>query len=87
MNFSNCLTFAIRVWEYSSQSYLMIRKSKWGWFPHFAVMFERGEVIEKVEYVPVEPRKKYIPPLFFKGVIRRSLYKRVDDSINVDKIS
>lgn len=28
------------------------------------------------EYVPVEPRPRWIPPLFFKGVERTTYYRR-----------
>ena len=37
----NCLTYALRTWRFGRASdHLVIRKSHWGWFPHFAVIFE-----------------------------------------------
>lgn len=80
MAINNCLTYALRMWKYGrSSDHLIVRKSKWGWFPHFAVMFElyNGDMVKR-EYVPHGPRPRWIPPLFFKGYERITYYKRVD---------
>lgn len=74
----NCLTFAIRTWRYGRVSdHLVIRRSHWGWFPHFAVVFEleNGD-LEKREYVPLSPRRRLLPPLFFKGVEKITYYRK-----------
>ena len=32
----NCLTYALRTWRIGRPSdHLVIRRSHWGWFPHF----------------------------------------------------
>ena len=37
----NCLTYALRTWRFGRASdHLVIRKSHFGFFPHFAVIFE-----------------------------------------------
>ena len=61
----NCLTYALRTWRMGRPSdHLVIRRSHWGWFPHFAVVFE------------MEPRPRWLPPLFFKGVEKITYYRR-----------
>ena len=76
----NCLTFALAVWRYGRGDHLVIRKSHWGWFPHFKVMFELqdGSIVIK-EFVPSEPRRRWIPPLFFRGEVITSRFRREDD--------
>lgn len=74
----NCLTYALRTWRFGRASdHLVIRKSHWGWFPHFAVIFELadGSLVKK-EYVPIKPRPRWIPPLFFRGVEKTTVYSR-----------
>ncbi len=74
----NCLTYALRIWRMGRPSdHLVIRRSHWGWFPHFAVVFEmeNGD-LEKREYVPTKPRPRWLPPLFFKGVEKITYYRR-----------
>lgn len=74
----NCLTYALRMARYGRTSdHLVIRRSHWGWFPHIAVLFElqNGDLVKK-EYVPITPRPRWIPPLFFKGVERTTYYRR-----------
>lgn len=76
----NCLTYALRMWRFGrSTDHLVIRKSHFGFFPHFAVIFELqdGYLIKK-EYVPINPKKRLIPPLFFKGVEKTTVYKKVN---------
>ena len=75
----NCLTYALREWKFwRSSDHLDIRRSKWGWFPHFSVIYElpNGD-LEKREYVPIKPRQQWLPPLFFKGEERITYYQRV----------
>jgi hypothetical protein len=74
----NCLTYALRTWRMGRPSdHLVIRRSHWGWFPHFAVVFEmeNGD-LEKREYVPIKPRPRWLPLLFFKGVEKITYYRR-----------
>lgn len=79
MAWDNCLTFALRVGKYyRERDHLLIRKSHWGWFPHFGVIFEFENYLIKVEYVPTKPRPRWIPPLFFKGEIRETYYRKTE---------
>lgn len=76
----NCLTYALRTWRMGSpDNHLVMRRSRWGFFPHFAVLFEMsdGSLIKK-EYVPISPRPRFLPPLFFKGVEKTTVYKRME---------
>lgn len=73
----NCLTYAIRVLRYGRHGdHLVIRRSHYGLFPHFSALFEleNGDLIRK-EYVPLSPRKRWIPPLFFKGEEVTTIYR------------
>ena len=74
----NCLIYALRVGRYArTTDHLVIRRSHWGWFPHFAVIFElrNGDLMKK-EFVPDVPRPRWIPPLFFKGREVTTYYKK-----------
>ena len=76
----NCLTYALRIARYGrAGDHLVIRKSHWGFFPHFAVLFElaNGDMVRK-EYVPINPVKRWIPPLFFKGREVTTYYQLVE---------
>ena len=74
----NCLTYALRMWRFGrATDHLVIRKSHWGWFPHFAVIFElQNGDLEKREYVPTKPKPQWFPPLFFRGVERITYYRK-----------
>jgi len=74
----NCLTYALRMARYGrGGNHLVIRKSRFAWFPHFSVLFEleNGDIVRK-EYVPINPTKRWIPPLFFKGKEVTTYYTR-----------
>lgn len=76
----NCLTFVLKILKYRRQTdHLLIRRSHWGWFPHFAAIFELEDgTLVKKEYVPINPKPKWIPPLFFKGEVKTTVYKPVE---------
>lgn len=78
MAFENCLTYALRMARYGRTSdHLVIRKSHWGWFPHFCVFVELHDgTLVKKEYVPIKPRPRWLPPLFFKGIERTTYYRK-----------
>jgi len=84
VTYRNCLTFALSVWRYSRTSdSLVIRRSHWGWFPHFSALFElEGGLVAKWEYVPAYPRPRWIPPLFFKGRVVKTYYQQVKEIIH-----
>lgn len=74
----NCLTYALKQWRYGHVTdHIVIRKSKYAWFPHFSVLFElqNGDLVRK-EYVPLHPVKKWIPPLFFRGREVMTYYRK-----------
>jgi hypothetical protein len=76
----NCILFAWRVIRYGKTTdYLMVRKSKYAWFPHFAAVFELddGKTICRMEYVPNEARTRWIPPWLFKGHVKTTYYAKV----------
>lgn len=79
MKLDNCLTYALRMWRYGRCSdHLVVRKSHWGWFPHFSVFIElRDGTLVRKEYVPVTPRPRWIPPLFFRGAERTTYYSKI----------
>lgn len=80
----NCLTYAIRMARYGrAGDHLVIRKSHWGWFPHFSVMIEldNGDIVKK-EYVPIGPRPRWLPPLFFHGREVTTFYQLKDIEVN-----
>ena len=76
----NCLTYALRMARYGrAGDHIVVRKSKFAWFPHFSVLFElaNGDIVRK-EYVPINPVKRWIPPLFFKGREVTTYYQLVE---------
>jgi len=80
MSMDNCLTYALRVLRYGrTTDHLLVRRSHWGWFPHFSAIFEmeNGDLIKK-EYVPTSPRRRWLPPLFFRGEERTTIYRRLE---------
>lgn len=83
----NCLTYALRVYRYGrADNSLNLRVSNWGWFPHFSVLFEMedGTLVRK-EYVPVNPRPRWIPPLFFKGREVTTTYRKISTVVHERK--
>lgn len=80
----NCLTYALRTLRYGrATDHLVIRRSHWGWFPHFSALFELedGTLVRK-EYVPVKPRSRWVPPLFFKGREVTTTYRKVSTVVH-----
>lgn len=67
MSRSNCLLFAVRLFlRRGCRGYLLMRKSKFGNFPHF-LYAERGHI---VSFVPLNPEHKTLPPPLFRGQVR-----------------
>lgn len=64
---SNCLFWAVAMWirrkRKGKAGYLVMRKSRYGAFPHFLYM-ERGKLYS---FVPRDPKHKSLPPPVFKG--------------------
>lgn len=70
--YSNCLIFAIRLWL-TGGGYLVVRKSRAGWFPHFLWCADLADA----RVLHFAPRKiapwwyRPIHMLWFRGVVRR----------------
>jgi hypothetical protein len=65
---NNCLVYALRKW-FRHGGYLIIRKSRWGWFPHF--LWSPAAPPEAEQYIPVNPKRRLLPPLIFRGHVKR----------------
>ena len=77
----NCLTYAWRNWRYRRGDHLVVRKSHWGWFPHFLVMSKpREEEIVIKDFQPVSPKKRTFPPIIFRGKEVTSAYRKTHPS-------
>jgi hypothetical protein len=50
-----------------SGGYLVMRRSHWGPFPHF---LWSPDLRHFEAFVPINPRKRLLPPLFFRGRIK-----------------
>lgn len=66
---SNCLVFALAKW-FRHGGYLIVRRSRYGWFPHFLWARDLGE-LEVEQFVPLDPRRRLLPPLVFRGWSKR----------------
>lgn len=64
---SNCIIFAVLLYRRrGGQGYFLVRKSRFGHFPH--VMYaERSHI---VHYVPESPRHRTCPPPVFRGRVK-----------------
>lgn len=62
-----CLAHALgRFWR--DGGYLIVRRSHWGWFPHFLWAADlRGLEVE--QFKPEAPRQRWLPPLCPRGRI------------------
>jgi hypothetical protein len=69
---SNCLIFAFVQWLHYG-GYVIVRKSRHGWWPHFMWVKDLNG-LEVSEYSPPEviawANKCGIPPLVFRGQVR-----------------
>jgi hypothetical protein len=66
---SNCLIFAFQHW-FKFGGYVCIRKSNYGWWPHF-LWTQDLKVFE--EFHPVRKKQKgWLPPFIFCGYVRVS---------------
>jgi hypothetical protein len=70
-SFSNCLIFSIRLYlrraRKGDAGYLVMRRSRFGNFPHFLYMRRNGRL---VSYCPINPKHKRLPPPVFRGFIK-----------------
>lgn len=63
---SNCLIYALRKWA-KEGGYLLVRKSHFGWWPHFLHKDNAGVV---THFSPDNPRRHALPPLLFRGEMK-----------------
>ena len=86
MKDSNCLAFVLTIAKYRRRcDHMLIRQSWYGKFPHFAAIVTHPEGLYKIEFVPVDPRKRWLPPLFFKGKIVVTHYQLIKKEEYHDK--
>lgn len=74
---SNCLLYALKRWRYRDD-YLVIRRSRWGWWPHFLHGQPDGAGNIKVQHLtPAQPAlpkgwRRWLPlhTFVFRGVVK-----------------
>lgn len=69
---SNCLFFALALYarrkRAGREGYIVIRKSRWGAFPHVLYSERRANgLLRVVSYRPTSPKPRLMPPPLFKG--------------------
>lgn len=68
---SNCIVWAILLyWRRRAKGkagYLMLRRSRWGKFPHMLYAEARPYGLRVISYVPHDPSIKGCPPPVFRG--------------------
>lgn len=71
MKLSNCIVWAILLYlrrrAKGKAGYLMVRRSRFGKFPHMLYAEQRPYGIRMVSFVPRNPRHKMVPPPMFHG--------------------
>lgn len=72
---SNCVIFALALyWRRRAKGdevYLAVRRSRYGFFPHFLVMRRRRDgLFRAVSFKPVDPCERKMPPAMFVGQSR-----------------
>lgn len=67
---NNCLIFAFHKWI-KCGGYLIIRKSNYGWWPHF-LWSKDLSLFEEFAPSSSKYQGRWFPPLIFAGYIRKS---------------
>lgn len=71
MKRSNCLWAAVALYARRKRAghpaYLLIRRSRWGLFPHVLYAERRRGVIRVWSFVPLDPTPRRFPPPIFEG--------------------
>jgi hypothetical protein len=64
---SNCIIFA--VWRVIRRGgYIVVRKSRWGWWPH---VLWSPDLKTFEEYQPIQPNHHLVvPPPIYRGVVK-----------------
>jgi len=69
----NCWTYALRRWRYKEGQYLVIRKSRFVFWPH-CFLADNIVDLEVEEFKPIAPqhgRFAWIKAIIFKGRVRK----------------
>lgn len=69
---SNCIFFALALYgrrrRKGREGYVLIRRSRWGAFPHLLYAERRPTGgLRMVSYKPADPRERKVPPPLFEG--------------------
>ena len=69
---SNCIFFALALYQRRKlkgrKGYFVMRRSRWGPFPHILYAEKRRSgLLRVISYTPVSPHHKPIPPVVFQG--------------------
>jgi hypothetical protein len=68
---SNCLLFAIALYmrraKRGDAGYIVMRRSRYGYFPHFLYLHRQRRLIA---FSPVDPKLKHCPPPLFIGRVK-----------------
>jgi len=72
---TNCVGFALALYwrrrRAGREGYIVLRRSRWGPFPHMLYAEARRDGrLRLVRYRPTSPRARACPPLVFKGSSR-----------------
>jgi hypothetical protein len=79
MNKSNCIVFAFDCW-FKRGGFLVVRKSNYGWWPHF-IWTEDLKTYR--EFVPTQHTPDLsIPPLWFRGSVLTTNRKQQDANLH-----
>lgn len=66
---SNCIIYAVFTWL-KQGGYIVIRKSRRGWWPHFLWSLDLKTF---KEYYPLYPKRRKIPPPLFRGYVKSTV--------------
>jgi hypothetical protein len=72
--YSNCIVFALLLYlrrrAKGHKGYIIVRRSRWGKFPHVLYMEPRADPVAPmriVSFVPRSPKRRRFPPPMFRG--------------------
>lgn len=66
LRFGNCLCYALSKWFHEG-GYIVVRKSKFGWWPHF---LWSKDLRTFEQFGPPSPRSRILPPPIFRGRVK-----------------
>jgi hypothetical protein len=75
MMHGNCWAYALLRWKYRQGQYLIVRKSKYTFWPH-CMMADSIKTLEVEEFKPVKPQRgwtAWIRAIWFEGRVRRGI--------------